>query len=293
MSKKRKVLLIIVLILIFLLGLGMMVYPYLSAQYAEKVQSEIHTTYQEVVEDPEEQARIDAIRQAAIEYNHKLYSGLISPLTPTENGYFEQLVVEGSDIMCYLRIPAIDVSLPVYHGIGDEELNIGAGHMPQTSLPIGGENTHAVLSAHTGMASNPMFTDLGLLEEGDLVYIDVLGETLTYQVYDTPDPVLPNAISTVKIQQGKDLLTLVTCTPININTHRLLVHCERIEITEEEPVHEITVEDVTEEKTSLYNEQMMKNIATGGIIGLIIILLSIVFVLIKRNKSKKKDGSNE
>jgi len=131
--------------------------------------------------------------------------------------------------LCW-SIPKINVSLPVYHGIGTDALNIGAGHMPQSSLPVGGANTHAVISAHTGMASSPMFTDLELLVPGDTFQITVLGETLTYMIQSEADirTVLPQQIDYVQIKENEDLVTLVTCTPYGVNSHRLLVRGIRI-----------------------------------------------------------------
>lgn len=285
MSKKKKTIAIVILIFLLLFGIALMAYPYVSAVYSERVRSVIQTEYQEAVEDPAKAEEITTLRQAAIEYNHKLYSGLISPLDTEANGYFQQLKLSGSSIMCYIRIPAIDVSLPVYHGIGSEALSVGAGHMPQTSLPIGGENTHAVISAHTGMASSAMFSDIGLLEPGDLVYIDVLGETLTYQVYDS-ETVLPVEVDYVKIQTGKDLLTLVTCTPINVNTHRLLVHCEHVETAVEDEAAS-TVEAVEIKTNSLYGQQYIRNICIGFLVALVIILIIIMFLTIRRRGERK------
>lgn len=288
MSKKKKTIAIVILIFLLLFGIALMAYPYVSAVYSERVRSVIQTEYQEAVEDPAKAEEITALRQAAIEYNHKLYSGLISPLDTEANGYFQQLKLSGSSIMCYIRIPAIDVSLPVYHGIGSEALSVGAGHMPQTSLPIGGENTHAVISAHTGMASSAMFSDIGLLEPGDLVYIDVLGETLTYQVYDS-ETVLPVEVDYVKIQTGKDLLTLVTCTPINVNTHRLLVHCERIETSVEGEGDSTTAVAETKDD-SLYSHQYVQNIFIGLLVALVIIVFVVIVVKVKSRKHLKGEG---
>lgn len=229
LTQKKKILLSIVLISLFLLGTGLTAYPFVSAWYSERVRSEIRAEYEGALDDPQSKDQLKVMKESAIAYNHKLYSGVISPLEPEENGYYDQLKFEDSSIMCYIRIPKIDVELPVYHGISEAELRAGAGHMPQTSLPVGGENTHAVIAAHSGMASSPMFTDIGLLEEGDLVYIDSLDETLTYQVYGPPEEVLPGSTDSIRIQEGEDLLTLVTCWPVNVNTHRLLVHCRRAE----------------------------------------------------------------
>lgn len=286
MSKKKKVIIVVALVILMLVGIALMAYPYFAAKYNEKVYSLVQTEYQDLLDDPTNTEEIEAVRQAAIEYNHKLYSGIFSPLDAEENGYFNQLKVSNSDIMCFICIPAIDVSLPVYHGIGEAELSVGAGHMAQSSLPVGGENTHCVISAHSGMASSAMFTDIGVLEEGDLVYIDVLGETLTYKVTSS-EVVLPADIEAIKIQQGKDLLTLVTCTPININTHRLLVHCERTEtVVEEESPTETVEEIIVKKDESIYGSQYLKNICFGLLVAGVIILIAILVVR-KKGKTQR------
>lgn len=276
MTKKKKIFLIILVIILFLLGIGLTIYPKWSAEYAESVRSEVQTQYNEAINDASKNEERQELLAAAVEYNRKLYTGEYSPLTPEENGYYEQLLMSSSNVMCYVDIPAIDVFLPVYHGIGNDALNIGAGHMPQTSLPVGGENTHAVISAHTGMASSAMFSDLELMEIGDLVYIDVLGERLAYQVYDI-ETVLPYEVSAIKIQASKDLLTLVTCTPYGINTHRLLVHCERIDLDDElevegDNVNNASTENDVEQKKSVYDSMYERNQKIGfALAGLIVI----------------------
>lgn len=304
LTKKKKIIISIVLVILFLLGIGIMVYPFASAWYAECVRSEVRYEYAEKASDEAMVEQINKLQQAANEYNSKLYSGEISPLNPEENGYWEQLQFAESEMMCYIRIPSIDVALPVYHGIGEEDLRRGAGHMPQTSLPIGGENTHCVISAHSGMAASPMFTDIGLLEEGSLVYIDILDRTLTYEVYGEHEIVLPNNISSITIQEGEDLLTLVTCTPINVNSHRLLVHCRRVEdraqslsdslenTTDPNPTSEQNEnassnygEKITEsENQSIYLQAYKQNIFIGILIGLAILLLIALIVAVWRRK---------
>ena len=309
MTRKKKIALCAVLIFIFILGLGIMIYPFLSQWYAAHVYSEVHFDYSEKASDEAMSLQIQDLTQAANDYNMKLYNGEISPLNPDENGYWDQLQFAESEMMCYIRIPAINVELPVYHGIGEEYLRRGAGHMPQTSLPIGGENTHCVISAHSGMAANPMFTDIGMLEQGDFIYIDILDRTLTYEVYGEHETVLPNDIETVMIQEGEDLLTLVTCTPVNVNTHRLLVHCRRVEdqsqslsnslesnaaqntISNQNGTASSTFEDIKvtqAEKKSVYLLAYRQSIFTGILIGLVILLfIALISALWRRRKEKK------
>ena len=313
MTRTKKIALSCIVVL-FLLGIGIMVYPFASSWYAERVRSEIHYQYAELVQD---QQRAELIRQmvsSALDYNHKLYTGEISPLEPEENGYWEQLSFEESEMMCYIRIPVLDVELPVYHGIGEEDLRRGAGHMPQTSLPIGGDNTHCVISAHSGMASDPMFTDIGLLKEGDLVYIDILDRTLTYEVYGEHEIVLPHAVERIKILEGEDLLTLVTCTPINVNSHRLLVHCRRVEeertkpqqntvdmsqdftSTQTDPIaptftsEPAAQEQDAKETGSIYLQAYRQNLLLGIALGLaLMLMLFLVWILLRKRRDSQRN----
>lgn len=277
--KKRKTFLMIALVLILLAGIVITVYPIVSTRYAESVRSEIRTEYTEILEENVDDGSVDILLQEAREYNRKLFTGEILRTETADNGYFEMLKVDGTDVMCYVSIPKINIDLPVFHGTGEDILNYGVGHMAQTSLPVGGENTHCVLSAHSGMASSPMFSDLEMLEIGDYVYITVLGETLTYQVYQEPYAVLPDAISTIKIQSGQDILTLVTCTPLGVNTHRLLVHCQRVEPPETpEETQTAPTETVAQEQPeSVYQDQFRRQLYIG--IGLALLILAFALVI--------------
>ena len=177
---KRKQILFLPLLLLLLLGLGLVAYPIVSSYYTDKHQSQVHTQYQEVVEkaDGEE---LDTARAEAEVYNELLASGAtVAELEALD--YDCLLNLAGNGIMGYIEIPAIDVLLPIYHGVGEDSLEHGAGHMSSTSLPIGGRGTHAVISAHSGMATARMFTDLERLEAGDVFYLHVLAETLAYEV---------------------------------------------------------------------------------------------------------------
>lgn len=230
MKKSRKKFPVLPILLIFavLAGLGMACYPAFSAWYLERTGAEVLTDYYEEVAD-RDRNELQAVLASALAYNQKLAAGEYSGLDPAENGYYDELNILGNGIMGYLEIPKIDVCLPIYHGIGSDAMSLGCGHMPQSSLPVGGESTHAVLSSHTGSASAALFTNLEQLETGDVFYIHILDLTLTYEV-DRISVVLPTEIDCVAIEDGKDLVTLVTCTPYGVNSHRLLVRGSRAKI---------------------------------------------------------------
>ena len=296
-KKTQKILIGLVSVVLFLLGVLLMVYPKLSAIYSAKVQTKIHTEYQEQIQSPSYD--LDAIKESAIAYNTRLARGELSVSSSedvTGNGYWEELSIPGSSIMCYIRIPKIGVELPVYHGIGDDVLRAGCGHMPQSSLPIGGESTHTVLSGHSGLASAPMFSDLPLMEIGDRFYISVLGEEHCYEVVAIPAPVLPTDISTVKIQDGRDLCTLVTCVPFGVNTHRLLVQGERVsDYVPVENENDDSVPDATSERHqdfSIYESEYHRSIQIGLFI---IAFFFLVFggILLAVEKKRKADDSIE
>ena len=141
--------------------------------------------------------------------------------------YEDLLNLNGDGMMGYIIIPKMNVELPVYHGTEEKVLQVGVGHLSETSLPVGGESTHAALSGHRGLPSAKLFTDLDQMEEGDQFYIKILGETLAYEVHSI-ETVLPTETESLAIQPGEDLVTLITCTPYGINSHRLLVHAHRI-----------------------------------------------------------------
>ena len=208
-------------------ALGLMLYPLAGELVSEKYHSDVETTYTAAIEDTDA-AELTAQREAAEQYNAMLSGaatitkgGASAPPLP----YAEQLTVGG--VICYIDIPKINVYLPVQHGTGAETLEKSVGHVVGTSLPVGGSSTHAVLSAHSGMASSKLFSDIDQLTEGDTFYIHVLGDTLAYKV-DAIHTVLPTDTSLLQIEDGKDYVTLVTCTPFGVNTHRLLVRGQRV-----------------------------------------------------------------
>ena len=213
-------------------ALGLLLYPLIGELMSEKYHSDVETTYTAAIEDTDD-AELTVQRQAAEQYNAMLANATISeggasaPPLP----YTEQLTVGGA--MAYVDIPQIGVYLPVQHGTGAETLEKSVGHVVGTSLPVGGSSTHAVLSAHSGMASSKLFSDIDQLTEGDIFYVHVLGDTLAYEV-DAINTVLPTDTSLLQIEEGKDLVTLVTCTPFGVNTHRLLVRGHRVPYTPEQ-----------------------------------------------------------
>jgi len=216
-------------------ALGLMLYPLVGELLSERYHSDIETVYTATIEDTDK-TELTAQREAAQQYNAML-SGAVAI---TEGGasapplaYAQQLTVGG--VMCYIDIPKINVYLPVQHGTGAETLEKSVGHVVGTSLPVGGGSTHSVLSAHSGMASSKLFSDIDQLAEGDTFYIHVLGDTLAYKV-DSLHTVLPTDTSQLQIEDGKDLVTLVTCTPFGVNTHRLLVRGHRVPYVPEQEV---------------------------------------------------------
>lgn len=174
--------------------------------------------------------RYDALLQSAQRYNRDLFSrGSLFSLTDEQReDYLSQLSIDTSGIMGYIEIPTIKVSLPIYHGTSDDVLQIAVGHLEWSSLPVGGESTHCVLSGHRGLPSAKLFTNLDQLSEGDLFVIRTLDEVLTYEV-DRILIVLPGEVQTLGIEEGKDLCTLVTCTPYGVNSHRMLVRGHRVD----------------------------------------------------------------
>ena len=231
--RSRKVM--IYLTIGFLIGVCVLLYPSISNYWNSKTQSRAIVDYEAVLQylEPEDYT---ALFQAAYDYNEALYNTAF-PLVQYKEvpGYYEALKIEGTSIIGYINIPKIGVELPIYHGTSDEVLNRGVGHMEGSSLPVGGENTHCVMSAHRGLPSAKLFTDLDRMEMGDTFQIVVLDQLLTYQV-DQIKIITPQEFEDLLIVEGMDYCTLVTCTPYGINTHRLLVRGIRIETILEKPV---------------------------------------------------------
>ena len=239
-------------------ALGLLLYPLVGELLSEKYHSDVETTYTAAIEGTDD-TELTAQRQAAEQYNAMLANATISEggASTPPLAYADQLTVGG--VMAYIDIPKINVYLPVQHGTGAETLERSVGHVIGTSLPVGGSSTHAVLSAHSGMASSKLFSDIDRLAEGDTFYIHVLGDTLAYEV-DGINTVLPTDTSLLQIEGGKDLVTLVTCTPFGVNTHRLLVRGHRVPYVPEQKAETAEAQKAT--------SSWMQHYLTGLVIGL-------------------------
>ena len=268
----KKILTIGGAILVFLLALGITLYPVISNFYNQRHQSQIHTQYEAVVEQTDDSDLIRT-RELAQQYNEAIQPGSRpddaysrDAILEASRNYEDQLNLAGDGIMGYVEIPLIRVNLPIYHGTASETLDVGIGHLLGSSLPVGGESTHSVLTAHSGMAGQKMFSDIDQLEEGDVFYLQILGETLAYQV-DAIHVVLPHDTTYLGITQGEDQCTLVTCTPFGVNTHRLLVRGSRIPYEEAEVIVEEQLQ-VEEPPKSTWEQQYIKGVLLGvGSVG--------------------------
>ena len=272
----------------FLIALGITLYPMISTWYNERHQAEVHIHYQEKVEQVDNTKLIEA-KELAVAYNQTILPGAQDEdsfskealLSASEN-YGSLLNLAGDGIMGYVEIPTIGVTLPIYHGTNNSTLERGVGHLLGSSLPVGGESTHSVLTAHSGMASAKMFSDLDRLKKGDIFFLDVLGERLAYQV-DQIKTVLPYDTTFLQTEIGNDLCTLVTCTPFGVNTHRLLVRGTRIEYEEAEVIVEEKL-GTEEPVKSTWEQQYLQGILIG--IGAVVILVLglLVFWFVRRRR---------
>ena len=272
----------------FLLALGITLYPPISTWYNERHQSEIHTQYMEVVQKTDDSDLRQAKKKAEL-YNESIVPG--AQLTESfsqdaillaSEDYEEQLNLAGDGIMGYVQIPLIDVNLPIYHGTEAETLDAGIGHLLGTSLPVGGASTHTVLTAHSGMANQKLFSDLDQLSYGNIFYLQILGETLAYQVEEI-NTVEPHDTSFLGISPGEDCCTLVTCTPFGVNTHRLLVKGTRIPYEEAVAVAEVEAE-AEYKPASTWEQQYLKGVFWG--VGIVAAACIVYFVLIHRKRGK-------
>ena len=278
---KRATIMILAVIL-FMASLGLTFYPIISNRVNARYASQIQISYEAVIAEADN-SELLAAREAAARYNESITPGATmtdaysqEALLEASQNYEELLNIAGDSIMGYVEIPKISVQLPIYHGTGSDSLERGVGHLLGSSLPVGGESTHTILTGHSGMATQKMFSDLPQLEVGDVFYLKVLGETLAYQV-DQIHTVLPHDTTYLGIEQNRDLCTLVTCTPFGVNTHRLLVRGTRIPYAEAETIVETTREEAVE---STWEQHYLKGIFIGfgmvlaaGIVGVVVWLI--------------------
>ena len=263
--RKRKT--TIIMIIFFFIGLLTLFYPSLSNYYNEKKQSRMISNYENII-NGNNFIDFKKEKESAINYNIAL-SKIKEPLLNYDrlNNYYDLLNINKDGMMGYITIEKIKVELPIYHGTSNEVLNSSVGHIEGSSLPIGGLTTHSVLSAHRGLPSAKLFTNLDRLEIGDTFKITILDEVLTYQV-DKIVIVKPNNRDNIKIEENKDYITLLTCTPYGINTHRLLVRGVRIENTKKKSY--ITTEGFK-----------INNLIVVPILSTPIILLLLIITIIK------------
>lgn len=229
LCEMKKHLSTIILILILLAGLSLLLYPTVSNWWNLNHTTRAISSYNAVIEEADT-STIDTMWDEAVEYNRLLAGGKIDPLydEAVRARYKELLDASGLGIMGYIEIPSVNITLPIYHGTDESVLMVGIGHIDWSSLPTGGTSTHCVISGHRGLTSAKLFTDIDRLVEGDIFLLNVLNKEMTYEV-DQILIVLPEELEATRIEPGQDLVTLVTCTPYGVNSHRLLVRGHRIE----------------------------------------------------------------
>lgn len=272
----------IILIVGFCVGLIISLYPLISNIYSRRNQMDVIDKYQEGVEKIDKLEMINEL-ELANAYNRKLNQAIVltDPFDPNaidmaDDVYYDILNYTDDGVMAYINIPKIDVNLPIYHGTDNEHMLKGVGHLVGTSFPVGGIDTHAVLSAHSGLSTAELFTNLADLKKGDLFYIHVLNNVLAYEV-DKINVVKPDETNDLKIAPGKDYVTLVTCTPYGINSHRLLVRGHRVEYDPN-----LEKQESKKANNDVWFEEYIKSIISGiGIIVLIIIFI-VVFKRVKK-----------
>lgn len=278
MKKKNGNFINILLVMILLVGLSLLLYPTVSNYWNSLHQSRAIAGYAEQVSQLDEQD-YEQIWSAARQYNQTLLSRNTGfALTPEqEKAYTSQLDISGQGIMGYIEIPEIQVSLPIYHGISEVVLQVAVGHLEWSSLPVGGEGSHCVLSGHRGLPSAKLFTHLDKLQEGDIFLLRVLDEVLTYQV-DLIQIVEPEDTSALEIIPGEDLCTLVTCTPYGINTHRLLVRGHRIENQAQAATVRVTADAI-----------QIDPLLVAPVVAIPMLLVLLILLLTRKPKKGKQD----
>lgn len=276
----------LVICIIFLAGLSLLLYPFVANQWNNYRQKQLISGYEQAVSEKEAAEGIDydAERKKAEEYNEALLpcvlpdSFALAESSGVDPVYMNTLNIAGDEMMGSVEIPKINIKIPIYHTTEEEVLNKGAGHLEGSSLPVGGANTHAVISAHRGLPSASLFTDLDQMKVGDHFLLHVLDETLCYEV-DKISVVKPEDTSALAVEDGQDLVTLLTCTPYGVNTERLLVRGHRVPYVEEE---------VKEEKTVLSGSSFHTNYLLWVFVGLSVTALFIFVLYLKETKLKRR-----
>lgn len=284
MKKWKKAVLLALALTVLIGAVLFTIYPLVSNAVNDKYASVVQIRYTEEIREMDVEGIKEEWTKAA-QYNRSLQPVSFSKeaLAVAAEDYDSLLNMDGSGLMGFLEIPAIQVTIPIYHGTAEETLQKGVGHLAGSALPVGGESTHCVLTGHSGVAGNRLFSDLDQLTEGAVFYLHVLNETLAYRVCEM-NTVLPYETELLQQVPGKDLCTLVTCTPYGVNTHRLLVRGERTEYTETTDREERTSEE--EPVPSTWKEQYLRGLKIGGICAASILVIAIPLILLIRRRKR-------
>lgn len=275
----RKHISTIIAILVFITGLSLLLYPTVSNYWNSKHQSRVVANYSDKIEkmdDQDKQAAIDS----AISYNSGLVSnsGRFTPSDSDLSLYKSLLNADDTGMMGYITIPEIRCKLAIYHGVDDSVLQVGVGHLEGSSLPVGGSSTHCVISGHRGLPSARLFTDIDRLEKGDLFYLHVYGKVLAYEV-DKISVVEPEDYGPLEIEEGKDLCTLLTCTPYGINTQRLMVRGHRV------------VDSLYDESNITSDAARVDTLVVASCVGVVLLLVGFIISKIWRLRGREKNNS--
>ena len=280
----KRIAIIALAVLVLIGAAGLTVYPLVSNYVNDKYQSVVRLEYAQEMEHLDAAAMEEAWAAA------KAYNDGLSPLRYQKEAvqaasadYDRLLNLNDSGIMGYVEIPRLDIDLPIYHGTGEDALEKGIGHLVGSSLPIGGEGCHSVLTGHSGVAGKRLFSDLDQMQTGDVFFLHVLDETLAYQVAEIYK-VLPYETALLAPVRDKDLCTLVTCYPYGVNTHRLLVRGERIPYEEATEIAEAKTEEPTK---STWKQQYIRGLAIGSVCSIAILLLCLVIFLLRKKRRRK------
>ena len=275
----KKRLTTILAVLVFITGLSLLLYPTVSNYFNSLHQSKVVSHYSDALEKMDEAQKQAAI-DAAVQYNALLVSN-DARFTPSEEEtrlYNSLLNPDGTGMMGYITIPEIRCKLAIYHSVDDSVLQVGVGHLEGSSLPVGGSSTHCVISGHRGLPSARLFTDIDRLEKGDLFYLHVYGKVLAYEV-DKISVVEPEDYGPLEIEEGKDLCTLLTCTPYGINTQRLMVRGHRV------------VDSLYDESNITSDAARVDTLVVASCVGVVFLLVGIIVSKIWRLRGREKNNS--
>ena len=275
------------LIVLFLAGLSLLLYPFISNEWNTYRQSKLISTYEQVIEEKQEEIDYTAEWDRAHAFNQALLPSILpdsfaiaAASDEPDEEYMACLNLAGDGTMGYVEIPKIDIKIPIYHTVSDEVLQMAAGHLEGSSLPVGGSDTHTVISAHRGLPSAALFTDLDRLEAGDHFLFYILDEILCYEV-DQITIVEPEETEALAVEPGKDFATLLTCTPYGVNSHRMLVRGHRVAYVPEE----------IQKEQAIVNVSLHTNYLLWVIIGLGITCIFVAALYLKERKVRKSEIS--